>query len=213
MITTAQSVLWADTVIRLIVKHTAQNTPSGTAPEPLSITSSPPRLTETWGWVGNKFSLFAATRKCESLNEVTRVWHLVVVAGVAGSSITRKTCEYVMPPDGQYDNHGLWWSRLNWPLEAPRSRQRTLYTLEYPENYLPSLHSKHGKRKNRYIIDDRKANYSIWIFTHLKLCLADAIHNFKWVKIIQIWQNGDQLFSNLAGWCHILSLTYFKCGT
>ena len=29
-------------------------------------------------------------------------------------------------------------------------------------------------------------DYSIWIFTHLKLCLADAIHNFKWVKIIQI---------------------------
>ena len=26
----------------------------------------------------------------------------------------------------------------------------------------------------------------IGIFTHLKLCLADAIHNFKWVKIIQI---------------------------
>ena len=24
----------------------------------------------------------------------------------------------------------------------------------------------------------------IWILTHLKLCLADAIHNFKWVKII-----------------------------
>ena len=47
------------------------------------------------------------------------------------------------------------------------------------------------------------ANYSIWIFTHLKLCLADAIHNFKWVKIIQIWQNGGQLFSNLADWCHI----------
>ena len=23
-------------------------------------------------------------------------------------------------------------------------------------------------------------------FTHLKLCLADAIHNFNWVKIIQI---------------------------
>ena len=29
-------------------------------------------------------------------------------------------------------------------------------------------------------------NYSIWIFTHLELCLADAIHNFKWVKIIQV---------------------------
>ena len=37
-------------------------------------------------------------------------------------------------------------------------------------------------------------NYSLWIFTHLKLCLADAIHNFKWVKIIQIWQNEDQLY-------------------
>ena len=35
----------------------------------------------------------------------------------------------------------------------------------------------------------------------------------KWVKIIQIWQNGGELFSNLAGWCHILSLTYLKCGT
>ena len=33
-------------------------------------------------------------------------------------------------------------------------------------------------------------NYSIAIFTHLKLCLADAIHHFKWVKIIQIWKNG-----------------------
>ena len=26
---------------------------------------------------------------------------------------------------------------------------------------------------------------------HLNLWLADATHNFKWVKIIQIWQNGD----------------------
>ena len=49
-------------------------------------------------------------------------------------------------------------------------------------------------------------NYSIWIFTHLKLCLADAIHNFKWVKIIQIWQNGGQLFSNLADWLISFSL-------
>ena len=38
------------------------------------------------------------------------------------------------------------------------------------------------------------------------LCLADAIHNFKWVKIIQIWQNGGQLFLNIADWCHISSL-------
>ena len=28
----------------------------------------------------------------------------------------------------------------------------------------------------------------------------------------QIWQNGGRVFSNLAGWCHILSLTYLKCG-
>ena len=55
--------------------------------------------------------------------------------------------------------------------------------------------------------------YSIWIFTHLKLCLADANHNFKCVKIIQIWQNGGQLFSNIADRCHILSLTYLKGGT
>ena len=53
-------------------------------------------------------------------------------------------------------------------------------------------------------------NYSIWIVTHLKLCLADAIHNFKWVEIIQIWQNGDQLFSNIADWCHILPSHVWK---
>ena len=28
---------------------------------------------------------------------------------------------------------------------------------------------------------------NITAYTHLKLCLADAIHNFKWVKIIQIF--------------------------
>ena len=55
--------------------------------------------------------------------------------------------------------------------------------------------------------------YAILIFTHSKVCLADAIHNFKWVKIIQIWQNGGQLFSNIADWCHILSLTCLKGGT
>ena len=37
-------------------------------------------------------------------------------------------------------------------------------------------------------------NYLIAIFTHLKLCLADAIHNFKWVKVIQISQNGVYYF-------------------
>ena len=45
------------------------------------------------------------------------------------------------------------------------------------------------------------------------LCPADAIHNFKWVKIIQIWQNGGQLLLNIADWCHILSITCLKGGT
>ena len=49
-----------------------------------------------------------------------------------------------------------------------------------------------------------------WILTPLKLCLADAIHNIKWVKIIQIWQNGGQQISNLADYCHFLSLTGLK---
>ena len=31
----------------------------------------------------------------------------------------------------------------------------------------------------------------------MKLCLSDAIHNFKWVKSMQIWQNGGQLFQIL----------------
>ena len=35
-------------------------------------------------------------------------------------------------------------------------------------------------------------SFLIGIFTHLKLCLSDAIHNyFKWVKIIPIWQNRE----------------------
>ena len=30
-------------------------------------------------------------------------------------------------------------------------------------------------------------NNKIEIFTHLKLCLATATHNFKWVKITKFW--------------------------
>ena len=55
-----------------------------------------------------------------------------------------------------------------------------------------------------------RPNYSILIFTHLKLCLADAIHNFKWVKIIQIWQHVGQQISNFADYCHFLSLLCLK---
>ena len=51
------------------------------------------------------------------------------------------------------------------------------------------------------------ASYWIEIVTHLKLCLADAIHNFKWVKIIQILQNGVEGFWNLADWsCFIFDI-------
>ena len=32
-------------------------------------------------------------------------------------------------------------------------------------------------------------------------------------KTIQIWQNGGQLSSNIADWCHIWSLTCLKGGT
>ena len=38
---------------------------------------------------------------------------------------------------------------------------------------------------------------------------SSSTKNWKqhWVKIIQIWQSGGQLFSNVAGCCHILFLT------
>ena len=55
-------------------------------------------------------------------------------------------------------------------------------------------------------------SYLFGIFTHLKLCLANAIHNFKWVKFIQIWQNGGHLFFIRADWYHVLSLTCLKAG-
>ena len=42
--------------------------------------------------------------------------------------------------------------------------------------------------------------------------LTDAILNFKWVIIIQIWQNGGLRFLNLADWCHVSCLTCLKAG-
>ena len=38
--------------------------------------------------------------------------------------------------------------------------------------------------------------YLTQIFTHLKLCLATATHNFKWVKKIHICLIWDQTFEN-----------------
>ena len=43
----------------------------------------------------------------------------------------------------------------------------------------------------KYPLTLQQPSYLIGIFSHLKLCLADAIHNFKWAKIIQIWKKID----------------------
>ena len=50
----------------------------------------------------------------------------------------------------------------------------------------------------------------IVIFTIMKLWHADAIHNFKWVKIILMWQQEGQWFRNLADWYHGLTLSSLK---
>ena len=41
------------------------------------------------------------------------------------------------------------------------------------------------------------------------MCLADAIHNFKLVKIIQIWQNGGQRFSRFIR--NVFNSRYLMC--
>ena len=48
------------------------------------------------------------------------------------------------------------------------------------------------------------------IFSHLKLRLADAIHNFKWLKIIKIRQIKGEQLRNIADSCHVLTLTCLK---
>ena len=58
-----------------------------------------------------------------------------------------------------------------------------------------------------------KSNYVIGIFTHLKLCLTDAIHNFKWgdnYPDLTKYRSTD--FENLVDWCHVWSLTCLKAG-
>ena len=72
------------------------------------------------------------------------------------------------------------------------------------------------------------------IFTYLKLWIAVARHNFKWVKkfhpleIVSRWRDPQlqvsehysdltkwrsTVFSNIGDWCHILSSTCLKGGT
>ena len=87
-----------------------------------------------------------------------------------------------------------------------------LYNKEPSRAFLKSIHFLYDFKRFYVILQLTlyPPNYSTWIFTHLKLCLADAIHNFKWVKIIQIWQNRGQLFQILLV---DVTLPYFKCGT
>ena len=61
---------------------------------------------------------------------------------------------------------------FNWYVQltgAPRQALRSLYI--FIEVYA-----------NSYALNP--LSYLIGIFIHLKLCLADAIHNFKWLTII-----------------------------
>ena len=41
------------------------------------------------------------------------------------------------------------------------------------------------------------AKLFIWNFTHFKLCLATATHNFKWVTITDICLIWNQTFANI----------------
>ena len=92
---------------------------------------------------------------------------------------------------------------------STHSSQYLIFTSEREETFVSLKHACESGIRTRDLRLPKQAALT-WIFTHLKLCLTDAIHNFKWVKNIQIWHNGGQLFSNIADWCHILSLTCLK---
>ena len=135
------------------------------------------------------------------------------------------SCVIPTPPDGEWERGTCGWSinpchlfpqkykRSGSPEKkklAPTERKSSLLP-DRPNIFIYVIGSRAGAAY--ILINPLTAKLKIGIFTHLKLCLADAIHYFKWVKIIQIWQNGGQLFSYIADWCHILSLTCLKGGT
>ena len=72
---------------------------------------------------------------------------------------------------------------------------------QYQANIGPSLVSA-----GTYSWPLKPPSYFILIFTHLKLCLAIATHNFKWVEIAHIGLIWDQTFANLDVWT-LISLT------
>ena len=48
---------------------------------------------------------------------------------------------------------------------------------------------------------------------HLNFHPPEVVSRWRDPQLIQICQNGGQLFSNIADWCHILSLARLKGGT
>ena len=61
---------------------------------------------------------------------------------------------------------------------------------------IDAIRSHHNKSTvgGYHLANNQPYDRLVRIFTHLKLCLADALHSFKWVKIIQIRQNEGQQF-------------------
>ena len=46
------------------------------------------------------------------------------------------------------------------------------------------------------MISLKTLNWIIKVFTHLKLCLATATHNFKWLIINHIYLNWNETIAN-----------------
>ena len=87
-------------------------------------------------------------------------------------------------------------------------RQRLSIYIEPKKKTLPGFALEWCKKLDRLSL--WPPNYLMGIFTHLKLCLADAIHNVKWVEIIHIWQlfvHYFQIYWLISGW---LSLNLTK---
>ena len=79
----------------------------------------------------------------------------------------------------------------------------------YMNTYRLSLHDVHNVVSGQYLDMFWSRCRKIIIFTHLKLCLADAIHNFKWVKIVFINLNSTGM--RPGDWL-ILTFMVNRCG-
>ena len=127
-----------------------------------------------------------------------------------------------------YDNHSVrlifdrimiqpasvWrlWSQPHTPHQCNSKRTRIVHPVVdqrcrlwaniIPSTGLPSLfaiYMYYNACCTAYVIVTLEALKSeIKIFTHLKLCLFTAIHNFKFVKIVYIC---IKMYANFANWC------------